>query len=188
MSDPRPHRSRRALLDATLRLLDDHLLDEITTADIALEAGVSRATLFRHFASKEALLDEIARDQIDALVAFTLPIYDQSDRQTSFHALCDYVEEHRAVWTTLLTGGAAAAMRDELRRVSLVAAVGRGENDWVPVDLAVASTTSVIIEGLTWWLTQPAGKVSIDQAALIMYRLVLEPLPSHVPSKSKSTD
>jgi AcrR family transcriptional regulator len=178
MSDPRRERSRNALLQATLALLDERSFEAISTADIADRAGVSRATLFRIFSSKEILLEGLARGQIEALIAFTLPIYDTADKEAAFEGLCDYVDAHRSLWTTLLTGGAADAMRNELLRESRKSATIRSSiGDWLPIDLAVSCTTSAIILGLKWWLGEPSGLISKKQAATILYRLVIEPSP-----------
>lgn len=90
------------------------------------------------------------------------------------------MEEHRKLWTVLLTGGAAGAMRAELQRVSQEVAVTRALQDsFIPVDLAVICTVSLIVEIVSWWLRQPAGVVSVEQLALILYRVVL---PSTVES------
>lgn len=175
--DPRAARSSQALHDAMLALLERHPIDDISIGDIAAEAGVSRATVFRHFAGKEALLEHVARTQIEALVELTVPVFDSVSPETAFLATCAYVERHRGIWAPLLTGGAAGAMRDELLRVSRAVAVGRARpNGWLPVELAVSSTTSVMIEGLIWWLSQPPGSVPTEQMAQMLHRLVLGPM------------
>lgn len=52
--------------EAALHLFAEHGYDQTTTAQVARHAGVSEMTLFRHFASKEALLVE---DPFDPLMA-----------------------------------------------------------------------------------------------------------------------
>lgn len=53
--------TRLALLEVTARLFADHGWRGTTTSRIAAEAGVNEVTLFRHFRSKEALLNEAVR-------------------------------------------------------------------------------------------------------------------------------
>lgn len=54
--------TREALLDAATAMFADRGFDRTTVRDIAKEAGVNQALLFRYFGSKEALFEEaIAR-------------------------------------------------------------------------------------------------------------------------------
>jgi AcrR family transcriptional regulator len=172
--DPRAVKSGQALRASLLSLLERKPFDQITVREIAAEAGVHYATFFRHHPTKEALLDEVAADQIDRLVDMTLPVMDAADGAAAFLALAEYVDAHRKLWTILLTGGAAGAMRAELLRVSKEVAAERApKQSWLPVELAVICTVSLIVEIVSWWLRQPAGALTVAQAAQILHRLVL---------------
>jgi AcrR family transcriptional regulator len=161
------------LRNALLALLERKPLEQITVREIAAEAGVHYATFFRHHPTKEALLDDVAADQIDRLVELTVPILDSADAHAATLALCRYVQDHRTLWTALLTGGAAGAMRQELLRISRQIAVERAPKDgWLPVELAVNCSVSLIFETLAWWLAQPAEAFAIEQVALVLDRLL----------------
>jgi|HubBroStandDraft_1064217.scaffolds.fasta_scaffold00143_35 AcrR family transcriptional regulator len=171
--DARAVKSSHALRGALLALLERKPLEQITIREIAGEAGVHYATFFRHHPTKEALLDHVAADQIDCLVALAVPVLDAADSRAAFTALCTYVGDHRALWTVLLTGGAAGAMRDELLRLSRQVAVGRAPQDgWLPVELAVGCAVGLIVDTLRWWLKQPPGAFTVDQVAQILDRLL----------------
>jgi AcrR family transcriptional regulator len=174
ITDPRAKKSGAALRGALLDLLARRPFEQITVREIAAEAGVHYATFFRHHPTKESLLDDVAADQIDRLVALTLPVLDEAGGDASFLALTNYVDENRRLWTTLLTGGASAAMRAELLRISQEVAAERAPKDgWIPVELATICTVSLIVEILSWWLRQPLEALSVEQAARILHRLVL---------------
>jgi AcrR family transcriptional regulator len=178
LQDARALKSAQALRAAFLALLERKQLDQITIREITAEAGVHYATFFRHHPTKEALLDDMAADQIDRLVALTVPVLDAVDSQAAFTALCAYVDEHRRLWTSLLTGGAAATMREELLRLSRnVAAVRAPQRAWLPTELAVICTVSLIFETLAWWLGKPVGAFSVEQVAQILHRLVAAASP-----------
>lgn len=171
--DARIVRTDHALRLALLALLERKPLEQITIREIAAEAGVHYATFFRHHPTKEALLDHVAADQIDRLVELALPVQDTADTETAFVALFDYVSRHRTLWTTLLTGGAAGAMRAELLRVARELAADRAPKDsLLPVELATTCTVSVIVEAIAWWLRQPPQAYSAKRAARILHRLL----------------
>src|SRR5579862_7891065 len=66
--DPRTVRTREALRDALLRLLEHESLEQITIREIAANANISYVTFFRHYPTKEALLRDIAKEQVRRLV------------------------------------------------------------------------------------------------------------------------
>lgn len=171
--DARAVRSGAALRDALLRLLARKAFDQITVREICAEAGVHYATFFRHHPGKEALLDHIATEQISTLVDLTMTFHDTSGSDSSVRVLCAYVDEHRALWSTLLNGGAGAAMREEwLRRARIVAAAHEPDSTWLPTELGTICSVALIVETVAWWLEQPAGDYPVDRIAAIMHRLI----------------
>lgn len=175
VTDVRMLRTRQALRRALLALLDRKQLDQITIRDIVAEAGIGYATFFRHHASKEELLDEIAAEQVGNLMALTLPLLDPTDTRVSCLALCKYVNKHRALWSALLTGGAAGALRAEFIRLATASAATVRTNDWLPVELGAVYGVTASIEILTWWLRRPAGEYPAEQVAEFLDRLVVAP-------------
>ena len=171
--DARAIRSAQALRDALLVLLEKKPFDQITVRDLCAQSGVHYATFFRHFATKEALLDEIATNQIEQLNELTLGIRAAESYEGGFRALCAYVDEHRSLWSTLLNGGAGAAMREEwLRQSRKVAASETPVNSWLPPDLGTLCAATLIAETLAWWVRQPMGTYRVDEVAAILYRLL----------------
>ena len=171
--DPRAVRSRQALTDAFLKLLEAKPLQQVSIRDIVARAGVGYTTFFRHHAGKEALLDAIAAEQIASSVDLTLPIKDAGDDRGSLQALCHYVAAHWSLWAILLNGGAAATMREEwLRHARVVADTREAANSWLPKELGTICSTSLIVETIAWWLTQPEHAYSAEQVADILHRLI----------------
>ena len=74
VTDLRASRSRRALLDAAIELLLTN--PGASLSDIAQHAGVGRATLYRHFESREALIRELALESLKMTDAVLQPIRD----------------------------------------------------------------------------------------------------------------
>jgi AcrR family transcriptional regulator len=65
--------SRQKLLDAAMRVFAESGFRGATTRRIAEEAGVNEVTLFRHFKSKTALINEAARLHAQRRTRFALP-------------------------------------------------------------------------------------------------------------------
>jgi AcrR family transcriptional regulator len=172
----RARRSRDALQQALLRLLQTHSLEGISTRDIAAEAGVGHATFYRHYSDKGELLDAVATDQMDRLISLSLSALGTGDAGAASRVLCRYVHDHWSVWSALLTGGAAAAMKAELLALTRDIA-----SDWKPVphklppDLGNALSTAMVIEILVWWLQQ-AEPLPVERVAAIFAEVVVAPL------------
>jgi AcrR family transcriptional regulator len=164
-----------ALRAALLSLLEREPFDKITVRMICADADINYTTFFRRYPSKEALLDYVAAGEIASLIEQTVPILEVSS-EAAFLGLCRYVEDNRALWTVLLTGGARNTMRDELLKVSVqVASEAGAPNDWLPMDLATHFTSLVQIEVIAWWLKQPPERFTVEEMAKILHRLVLAP-------------
>ena len=99
--DARIVRSRDQLRDALVALLHERPLDQISVRDIAGTAGVGYTTYFRHYAGKDALLDDIAAEEIARLTALTAPVYDSVDSLAACTALCVHVDRDRPLWRAL---------------------------------------------------------------------------------------
>src|SRR5579859_2326210 len=96
--DARMLKSRVALLSALLGLLTEKPFEQITVREITKTAAIGYATFFRHYPDKESLLNDLAADQIKALLGLALPILFASNSRAAATALCTYVDEHRKLW------------------------------------------------------------------------------------------
>jgi AcrR family transcriptional regulator len=185
VKDPRAIRSRQALRNALLTLLEARPLDQITIRDIAAEAGVGYTTYFRHHPTKEALLDDVAAEQISCLINLSLPVMDAHDLRAGSAALFTYVQAHRPLWITLLTGGAAGTIRDEfLRQAREIAGSRAPKESWLPTDVGFILIVSGTIELLAWWLRQN-DPLPIDRIAEIHDRVVVSPIIAAASFKSR---
>jgi AcrR family transcriptional regulator len=168
-------RTRTALRAALLALLEQKPLDQITIRDIAAVSGTGYATFFRHYETKGALLTDLAADQIRELIGLSLPVLQVSDARPAAIALCRYVDERRALWSALLTGGAAGTMREEfIRQASQIPPIQIAASSWLPPDLRIIFGVCATVEILAWWL-QKGPDVTVEQVAEILDRLVITP-------------
>lgn len=155
--DARAVRSRIALREALLVLVETRPFEQIAIKEITEQAGVSYPVFFRQFGSKEELLTDLATDEVHNLLDRTNTALMEPDATHNLLAMCEYIDSRRKLWTTLLTGGASSVMRSEFSRIA--EQIGRSReraNPWLPVDLATAFVVNGLFEILAWWLRQPA--------------------------------
>ena len=67
-TDRRIVRSRRAIIEAFGRLLEERDIDKITVSAIAREANIDRKTFYVHFGTIDGLLDALAEDLVQTIV------------------------------------------------------------------------------------------------------------------------
>ena len=169
-------RTHAALLGALLALLEEKAFEQITVREITSRANVGYATFFRRYTEKEELLHDLAAQEIRQLLTMTLPILHTADTPSSTQALCEYVWKHQKLWRALLTGGAAAALKEEyLLQALQVAENNIDQEAWLPVDLAVRFAVTAIVESLSWWLRND-DPPSIKEMAVIINRLAIQPV------------
>lgn len=178
---PRPSRTQTALRGALLTLLEEKPFEQITVRDITAQANVGYATFFRRYPDKETLLHDVAAREIGQLLAMTLPILFTVDSRASAQALCAYLWEHRKLWAALLTGGAAATLKQEfVRQAQEQAARSLNSHSWLPGDLGIVFSVSATVEILAWWLSQ-AEPPSVAAMAEILDQLVVTPSLASAP-------
>ena len=175
-SDARVVRTRDSLRHALLELLHSRPFEQITIREIAATAGIGYTTFFRHHPTRESLLEEIAAEEMRQLLEHLLSTFDAGDTGAQSLALCKYVAGHRAVWVTLLTGGAAGTLREEFIRIAKIVAQGSPHTTkWLPAEVGIILVASGTIELLAWWLQQKRP-LSAQKVATIYERAVLGPI------------
>ncbi|WP_035292244.1 MULTISPECIES: TetR/AcrR family transcriptional regulator [Clostridiaceae] len=93
MAAPRKDNVKNLILDATEKLLETKKLSEISLAEIAKNAGISKGTLYYHYKSKNDILfditDKYLKEQWNDLIAWT----ENPEKDTSLDRLVKYVLE-----------------------------------------------------------------------------------------------
>lgn len=93
MAAPRKDNVKGLILDATEKLLETQKLSDISLAEIAAAAGISKGTLYYHYKGKTEILfdimDKYLDEQWNDLIAWT----EDASKDTSLHRLVKYVLE-----------------------------------------------------------------------------------------------
>jgi AcrR family transcriptional regulator len=176
--DARITKSRDALSAALLALIENRPYDPITIREITDQAGVGYATFYRHFPTKSALLDHVAAAQIRALVELAHPVLASRNSAAACLAIFHYVQDHRAIWQSLLNGGAASTVRNEIieiaRELTEIQPNLGDQSGNLPHNLAFRFAASGMVEVLAWWLAEEA--ITAEQGAQFLDTLVIAPL------------
>jgi len=176
LRDARGLKTMRALHEALIDLIQNQPLERLTVDTIVLRAGVSRATFYRHYSTKEQLVEEIGSDEIDRLLDIALPCFSRTDPLDGSLAVARYVNENRRLWSVLLTGGAEGVMRRRFAHLAQTrgALLDDGDVADLPLDLCAAWGMAGTVEILAWWLRQE-DPVPLMQVAQYLERLTVRP-------------
>ncbi|SEP65906.1 transcriptional regulator, TetR family [Solimonas aquatica] len=176
VSDARAVRTRASLRQALLTLLETRTMDQIGIRDIAAQAGIGYATFYRHHQTKEALLDDLAAEEILRLNERVVPLMEARRTKAASEALFRYVDQNRALWATFLTGGAAGKLREALLKAALAIAAARTRpSEWSLIELATRLLVGGTVEFLAWWVRE-AQAMPIRQAAELHAQVVVMPV------------
>lgn len=170
--DARANRSRQALIDAGIQLLLNNPMASLK--QVAEQAGVGRATLYRHFETREQLIQEIARESLEQTELLMAPVHAQqlSAAETikqMFHALMPMADRFHF----LLSLWAIASEDEEIQGIyqqqlqrlyQMVEQLRQdgGINQQLSNDWVLVTIDSLIYAG--WWLISE-GKMTADEAA-----------------------
>jgi AcrR family transcriptional regulator len=174
--EPRPmradaQRNYQRLLSAALSAFTEHGADDASLEEIARRAGVGIGTLYRHFPTRQALLEAVYRDQVEALRARADELLGSGSPS-----------EALASWLRALT--AFSSTKHNLTS-ALLATVGK--------DSDLLSSCSTVICGAADRLldrAKDAGVVRADADARDLIRLVhaVNIATKHVPTDPAQAD
>jgi AcrR family transcriptional regulator len=173
-TNPQILRSRRALREGLLALLERKKVDEITVQELATKAGVGYATFFRHYASTEQLLAEIAAEEIRQMMEIIVPLEDPKDTLAACVALCEYIDARRAVWAALLKNADRALRAEFVRHAALRHPPKIRKKAPFSPELGARVGVAATMEIVSWWLER-RHHMTPAQAAAVLDRLVVAP-------------
>lgn len=101
MAAPRKENVKDIIISTTERLLRDKGFSDISLADIAKAANISKGTLYYHYKSKNEILFDITDKYLDEQWHDLISWTENKDKDTSLHRLVMYVLE-RSVSTAEL--------------------------------------------------------------------------------------
>ena len=178
LRDEQKAETSRRIVAAAERLMQDTNLGELTFAAVAREAGVQERTVYRHFATKDELLDALW-DALDPRIGTGSFPQSQSELVEAprrvFRAFDDNENLMRAFWST--PQGREFRLRvNDKRKAAIRKAVADAVKD-LPANEArwITATAQLLYSGATWqtmkdywgFSGEEAGKASSFMLQLI---------------------
>jgi AcrR family transcriptional regulator len=172
-TDPRILRSRRMLMDALIRLLNQKEFEDISIQEIADEATLNRATFYLHYPDKNALLQAMTAVRFRDLIARRGLSFTDCDGALRAIALgvCDYLAE---------TTGCPSQLAKMPLEGSIIPVVegmfldGASNHEMAPgVDPALLATTAAwaVFGAARRWLQTP-DRIPAEEMAARIERMV----------------
>ncbi|WP_427132403.1 TetR/AcrR family transcriptional regulator [Pseudarthrobacter sp. S9] len=135
---------REAILEATVALVAEHGALSVTMSQVAQQAGIGRATLYKYFPDVESILiawhDGQLAGHLEHLTRVTASGGDagqQLEATLEVHAMMTH-EHHGPPWAAIVHGGDARHRQDAFIQDALRSAASSGaiRNDMTPEELA----------------------------------------------------
>lgn len=148
MAAPRKENIRQKILDAAKELLQTHALAEISLAEIASAAGISKGTLYYYYKNKNEIFFDITDQYLDEQWEDLITWTENKDKDTSLNRLVKYVVERNIASAGLrLHLLSEAQLGDEALRQKLV--------HWYEefqhlISRKIAERTQIPADFLTW--------------------------------------
>lgn len=171
LTDPRVQRTRKLLKDALIELSAKRGFDAVTVGDIVGRAKINRATFYRHYEDKYALVEEIFQEAIDRLRsdlkppterALSVALQDPPERLVK---LFEHFADHKHLYGVLLGGNGSSwfigKMRDQVtefleqREQLLNQAQAKklgNEEIGIPRMVGLTLASNLLLSTITWWL------------------------------------
>ncbi|MGB1253087.1 MAG: TetR/AcrR family transcriptional regulator [Candidatus Promineifilaceae bacterium] len=174
-TDKRLLQSEKAIIEASIKTLLAN--PSASMSDIALAAGVGRATLYRHFESREVLIEKLILVCIEELEAVSMPVNQFAGRAAIEAAievtmpLADRFHFLATLWTDDIDSEAIRQVNNQLAQAMgdlIDQAKEAGEIDpALPTKWLVALHESTLMAA--WWLIA-SGDLKIDDAVSYVKR------------------
>ncbi len=101
-------RNRQRLLDAALQVYAERGADDASLDEIARRAGVGIGTLYRHFPTRQALLEAVYRDQVEDLCAVARELTEEAPPEQALEgwlrALMAFATTKKNLSSSLMSG------------------------------------------------------------------------------------
>lgn len=119
-NDRRIHKSKKGLKDALITLMAEKEFEKITVTDLVQKADLNRGTFYKHFQTKEELLEELTNDIFDDLIRSYREPYigigklHIEDLTTSSVKIFEHVYQYGSFYSVMIHSHALSGFQDKI--------------------------------------------------------------------------
>ncbi|MBD7938215.1 TetR/AcrR family transcriptional regulator [Cytobacillus sp. Sa5YUA1] len=119
-NDRRIHKSKKGLKDALITLMAEKEFKKITVTDLVQKADLNRGTFYKHFQTKEELLEELTNDILDDLIRSYREPYigigelHIKDLTTSSVKIFEHVYQYESFYSVMIHSHALSGFQDKI--------------------------------------------------------------------------
>jgi AcrR family transcriptional regulator len=178
--DLRVKRTHKLVLEALLDLTVQKGFSTLTVSDITKQAGINRATFYRHYQDKFDLLNQYAQTVYEML---DTPLEAKPRKSIKTNAnqvfpglvkIFEHIRNHAKFYRVMLGKNGDPVFTEKIRqyiqkRIRRSLPVGL-QNDKMSVDLYVSYSSSASVGAVLWWLEHDMP-YSSEEMATLLHRL-----------------
>ncbi len=175
-TDRRIKRTQQLLAKALIALTLEKGYEAVTIRDITEHANIGYATFFRHYQSKDALLQDVSYVVLADLNSL-LPRSPSDDVESVGVPLFRYVQEHANIIHVLLQSRGSSLLLQRIIEIASQDVLNENkplENSIVPAEVAANHLIASSISLIQWWLEHNMAYTP-EHMGVIYHELIIRP-------------
>ncbi|WP_327047949.1 TetR/AcrR family transcriptional regulator [Microbispora sp. NBC_01189] len=172
--DRRVRRTHAALQGALIHLVEDRELSQISVADVAARAGVSRSTFYDHYRDVHELAEAACTGMIDELIDLVTVLGGDPEKGDPIGSLKTFftaLAEHASLYRSLLGPQGSARVINHIRRRTTAAALKKSTGKTTPTtddpnNVPAAFVAGALVGVATDWLQRDCTHTPSEMAML----------------------
>lgn len=174
VQDRRVKRTQQMLARALIALTLEKGYEAVTIRDITERADIGYATFFRHYHTKDELLQVVLDVVVTDLVDLVHPAEFDTDPQAVGVLLFRYVQEHSEMVRVLLDSHALLEQTIASITQDIVSKRASMPDSTVPMEIVAYHIVTSSVALIKWWLDHQMP-YSPEQMGAIYYELIMRP-------------
>ena len=173
--DLRVQRTRHLLKNALIDLIEERGYESLTIRDLTNRAEVGYKTFFRHYPSKDALLQAFVTEVVDGLRTLLLAPSAPDAPLHNTRLAVQYAQENKMVFLAVVRSPASDQLLAPITQLTMEEGIGSFSGSGLPDKLVAHHFGASLLHLVTWWLEEGEG-ISAEEMTDYIKRLLIDSL------------